>query len=133
MNPVLHKNALDINYSQLLKKYNFDDNIDYLQIDCDPPKTTFEILTKIPFDEYKFAVITFEHDYYTDETKSYKFLSREFLKSKGYVLVGSGISPIENQSFEDWWIHPYLVSNEIINKYINNQETIVADKFMRNI
>lgn len=133
MNPVLHKNALDIDYSQLLKKYNFDDNIDYLQIDCDPPKTTFDILTKIPFDEYKFAVITFEHDYYTDETKSYKFLSREFLTSKGYILVGSGISPIENQSFEDWWVHPDLVSIEIINKYINNQETIVADKFMRNI
>jgi hypothetical protein len=36
---------------------------DYLQLDCDPPSVTYDILTKIPFDEHKFAVITYEHDH----------------------------------------------------------------------
>lgn len=132
-NPIINKNALDIDYNQLLKEYNFGETIDYLQVDCEPPKTTYEIMTKIPFDKYKFAVITFEHDYYADCTKLYKDLSRKFLISKGYVLVGSGISPMEGASFEDWWVHPDLVRHDIIDMFKNNEETTVADKFMRNL
>ena len=38
-----------------------------MQLDCDPAITTYNTLLKIPFDEHKFAVITFEHDHYHDE------------------------------------------------------------------
>ena len=46
--------------------------IDYLQLDCDPPVITYKILLKIPFDKVKFGVITYEHDHYNDITNSYR-------------------------------------------------------------
>lgn len=112
-NSVLKADALTLNYKDLLKEHKFPTNIDYLQVDCEPPKTTYEILTKIPFDEYKFAVITFEHDNYATLEKIYKKKSREFLKSKGYELLVANVGRNNVDDFEDWWIHPDLVNPEI--------------------
>lgn len=112
---VLNQNALDINYEKLINE-NFQETIiDYLQLDIEPARNTYECMLKIPFDKYKFAVITYEHDYYIDVTRSYRQKSRDFLKSKGYVLVVSDISPDGISSFEDWWVHPDLVNERIIN------------------
>ena len=109
-NPVICSDALLINYEKLLCKYFPNQkNVDYLQLDIEPPRNTFEALLSIPFEKYKFAVITYEHDYYVDITKSYKQKSRDYLKSIGYRLVVGDISPDENSPFEDWWIHPDLV------------------------
>jgi tetratricopeptide (TPR) repeat protein len=109
------QDALSINYDELLSEYNFPKNIDYLQLDCDPTDITFEVLKKIPFDKYKFAVITFEHDFYTDS--KYRDLSREYLISKGYELIVDNIAPDRLCSFEDWWIHPDLVDKNIVNNF----------------
>ena len=112
---VLNQNALDVNYEKLLNE-NFQETIiDYLQLDIEPARNTYECMLKIPFDKYKFAVITYEHDYYIDVTRSYRQKSRDFLKSKGYVLVVNDISPDGISSFEDWWVHPDLVDEKIIN------------------
>lgn len=132
-NEVLEANALDLNYDELLRFRRFPKDIDYLQVDCEPLKTTYEILTKIPFDKYRFAVITFEHDYYADTSKLYRGLSREFLLSKGYVLAASNIAFREGSDFEDWWVHPELISREALAVLFNDDDTIkVADKFMLN-
>jgi hypothetical protein len=121
---LLHQNALETNYEQLLKE-NFDGNvIDYLQLDIEPARNTYECMLKIPFDKYKFAVITYEHDYYVDVTRSYREKSREFLISKGYVLVVNDVSPEGTSNFEDWWVHPDLVSPEILNKMKFNKDGI---------
>jgi FkbM family methyltransferase len=112
---LIHDNALTIDYNKLLQE-NFKDNvIDYLQLDIEPARNTYECMLKIPFDEYKFAVITYEHDYYIDITKSYRDKSREFLKSKGYVMIVNDISPDGLSNFEDWWVHPDLVDKKIMN------------------
>lgn len=125
--------AKEINYTYLLESCGMPKNIDYLQLDCDPPSVTYDILYKIPFDKYKFAIITYEHDYYKDETKSYKQKSRDFLKSKGYELVLSNISNKENSDFEDWYIHPELVNLEIVNKIKNiDQEIKIAKNIFLN-
>lgn len=113
----LVNDALTIDYSDLLSSHNFQSNIDYLQLDCDPPKVTFDLLKKIPFDKYKFAVITFEHDFYTDENSKYKELSRDYLISKGYELVINNVAPDRLCSFEDWWIHPDLINKNIVDKF----------------
>jgi len=132
-NPVYLKDATEIDYNEFLSELNIGTDIDYLQLDCEPPATTYEILTKIPFDKYRFAVITFEHDYYADITKSYKDKSREYLKSKGYELVASNIAPDSTSSFEDWWVHPDLVDKEIINIMKNdNNKTKNAEKYILN-
>jgi SAM-dependent methyltransferase len=109
-NPCICEDATKIDYSALLKEKGFPKNIDYLQIDCDPPETSLKVLLNIPFNEYKFAVITFEHDYYTKEDDMVRKASRRILESCGYKLVVGNVSPDENRPFEDWWIHPHLVN-----------------------
>lgn len=119
----LVQDALSINYDELLSKYKFSDNIDYLQLDCEPSDITYEALKKIPFDKYKFAVITFEHDFYTDTNSKYRDLSREFLISKGYELVVNNVAPDRLCSFEDWWVHPDLVDRKTIDSF-----KLISDK-----
>ena len=112
---VLCENALQIDYSKLLEE-NFTENvIDYLQLDIEPARNTYECMLKIPFDKYKFAVITYEHDDYIDITRSCKKKSREFLEERGYVLVVNDVSVDGISTFEDWWVHPDLVDQNIIN------------------
>jgi len=123
----LIENALKINYSELLE----NNIIDYLQIDCDPPSISFEVLQKIPFHTHKFRVITFEHDHYADDTQSIKDKSRKYLQSFGYELVVSNVSPDDYCDYEDWWVHPDLVDRKIINIMKATDDTIKKiDKYI---
>lgn len=123
-NPCLLKDATKVNYETFLSGLGFTNVIDYLQLDCDPPEVTYKILLTIPFETYKFAVITYEHDYYCDETKSFQEKSRKYLESYGYVRVVNNISPDENRSYEDWWVHPDLVDNSILNSMLLIDDTV---------
>jgi len=127
----INENALNVNYEDILNQNFKTKEIDYLQLDIEPAKNTYECMLKIPFDDYKFAVITYEHDYYIDVTRSYREKSREYLKSKGYVLVANDISPEGKSTFEDWWVHPDLVDKKIINimKTVSN-DVINAEDYM---
>lgn len=115
-------NALDVDYNSLIRSVTETDTIDYLQLDCEPSHITYNILLKIPFDKYKFGVITYEHDYYADNTKSYRKKSREFLTNLGYVLVVNDICCDKNKelSFEDWWVHPDLINKRILDIMTDN-------------
>jgi len=106
-NKVIQSDATKINYSELLGDTL---NWDYLQIDCDPPTVSYDVLTKIPFHTHKFAVITFEHDHYADDTQSIREKSRKYLKSFGYELMVNDISPDDYSPYEDWWIYPQLAA-----------------------
>lgn len=121
---VLCNDALTIDYNQLLTKNYEGTIIDYLQLDIEPAKNTYDCMLKIPFDKYKFAVITYEHDYYIDRTQSYREKSRKFLQEKGYILVANDISPDGKSNFEDWWVHPDLIDENILNTMsLVNDET----------
>lgn len=122
-NPCLLKNALSINYESLLSGMDFSETVDYLQLDCDPPEVTYKILLNIPFEKYKFAVITYEHDYYCDETKSFQEKSRKYLESYGYIRVVNNISPDEFRPYEDWWVHPDLIDKNILNEMMFIDDT----------
>ncbi len=113
-NSIFSDDALTVNYKKLFEEHFKTKEIDYLQLDIEPAKNTFECLLSIPFEEYKFAVITYEHDYYVDVTKSYREKSRRYLKMMGYELVVNDISPDGISNFEDWWVHPDLVNPKII-------------------
>ena len=115
-NQILCKDATKINYEKLLDEMNVGTDLDYLQVDCEPSKTTFEILTAIPFEKYRFAVITYEHDHSVDITSSYRDKSRRFLKSYGYELVVKDVAFNDEYTFEDWWIHPDLVNPDIVSQ-----------------
>lgn len=120
-NKVICVDALTINYTDLLTSFSSDSTYGYLQIDCEPPDVSFKILLKIPFNKFKFAAITFEHDYYqTGVPKEYRELSRNYLKAFGYVPVIENVSSIGTAfPYEDWYIHPDLVDINILKSIIN--------------
>jgi len=128
--PIIN-DATKINWEKLdlLKNY---DIIDYLQIDIDPANTSYNVLLSIPFWKNKFRVITFEHDFYTREFDDIREKSRKYLKSFGYELVVSNISPNNNNPYEDWWVHPELVDTRIIDNLKSIKEINYCEDWIYN-
>jgi tetratricopeptide (TPR) repeat protein len=120
----LLQDATNADYDKILSDANLGTDWDYLQLDCEPPSNTFSALQQIPFEKYRFAVITYEHDYYCDDTKLYRDKSRKYLESKGYELVVDNISADDNSPFEDWWMHPDLVDKDVLSMIKSVTNTI---------
>ena len=108
-NDIMLGDATKLNYQKILDNLKSGSDFDYLQLDCEPPAKTLEVLLSIPFNKYRFAVITYEHDYYLDMTRSYREKSRNYLESLGYKLIIGNVSMDDSTPFEDWWIHPELI------------------------
>ena len=115
------EDALTINYSSLFKENNLPINIDYLSVDLEPPYLSLECLFKIPFDEYTFNIITFEVDNNREGDTKRISESREFLKSKGYTLIGSICS-----GQDDVYLHNSLI--ELTNEFTFFDEDIIWTK-----
>ena len=111
---VITADALQIDYNKLLTRSVYD----YLQIDCNPASTSFKVLQRIPFENHKFAVITFEHDNYIDPDRTVKENSRKYLESYGYTMIVNNISEDRWSDFEDWYVHPDLIDKKIIEKML---------------
>jgi len=128
--PIIN-DATKINWEELdLLKNN--DIIDYLQIDIDPANTSYNVLLSIPFWKNKFRVITFEHDFYTREFDDIRDKSRKYLKSFGYELIVSNISPNNNNPYEDWWVHTELVDTKIVNNLKSIKEINYCEDWIYN-
>ena len=91
--------------------------IDYLSLDIDPASVTFTALLNLPFSEYRFSVITYEHDNYTNGAE-FMTKSREFLERHGYLRVISNVLCC-GRDFEDWYVDPSYIENKIYEKYIS--------------
>jgi hypothetical protein len=129
-NPCLQRDATKANYLEILDSQNMGTDFDYLQLDCEPARNTFEALLLIPFEKYRFAVITYEHDWYIDEDKTMRDKSRKYLQMMGYELVVPNISIDKENWFEDWWIHPNLVDPKIIEVLKSSKETNPVNKYI---
>jgi len=115
-------NGQTVDFDQLLS--NMPSVIDYLSIDCDPGFRTFDILQRVPWDRYKFRLITFEHECYA-EGPEIKHASRDFLWSHGYELVANNISDQGIAcDYEDWWAHPDLVDSDRLRLYQSVDDTV---------
>jgi tetratricopeptide (TPR) repeat protein len=114
-NHAICHDALHLDYKPLIETIDNSNNaiIDYLQVDCDPPIVTFEILKKIIETGTKFRVITFEHDNYRDDTHRARIESRQYLETKGYRLVVNDVAFNKFNSFEDWWVLDEVVTDMI--------------------
>ena len=112
LNPVIAADATSLNYRKLFSEFNLPGLIDYLQIDIDPALQSLEALKKIPFEKYKFSVITFEHDRYRANRQIARD-SRKLLKSFGYKLIVKNVKSQKLKPFEDWWIHPELIEKNV--------------------
>ena len=115
----LNKNALEVNYKETFEEYEFPKSIDYLSLDVDT--VSLDVLRILPLDEYRFKVITIEHDGYLYGDK-YREQQRNLLNSYGYLLLCSNVY-VEQPGyegkecpFEDWWIDPSEFDSDLIEK-----------------
>ena len=130
----LLSNALEINYEKYLNEIAIENRIDYLQLDIEPQRNTFDCLKIIPFDKFKFSVITFETDVYIGSIEL-RDESRKYIESMGYVKVVGNICPNNDiWPFEDWYVDPKVIDPEIVNIFKQNEDfNDIAEKFMLNI
>lgn len=113
-NPSLCEDATKFDYRKYFEENDFPKRIDYLQVDIDSgyqengrplgnPAQSLLGLIALPLSEYRFNVITFEHDasnYY--KLNSVRDAQREILDALGYSLV-------KRWGYEDWWIDPEIM------------------------
>lgn len=112
----INADATKIDYFNTLSKIGLPAIIDYLSLDIDTQST--EVLKLLPFDIYRFRIITIEHDFYIHGDK-YRSPQRRILTINGYTLLCSNVlippSPDTKPDcpFEDWWIYKDLVDTNL--------------------
>lgn len=130
----LNENALEVDYKKVFEEYEFPKSIDYLSLDVDT--VSLNVLRVLPLDEYRFKVITIEHDGYLYGDK-YREQQRGLLQSHGYLLLCSNVY-VEQPGyegkefpFEDWWIDPSEFTEELIEKIKcdNTLPSVIISKF----
>jgi len=87
------------------------------------------------FNDYKFGVITFEHDSYRGNFYDTKEKSRKMFKDKGYILLFKDVKVFfegQYRIFEDWYVHPDIVDNEYITK-LKTTESLTCEEIITKI
>ena len=118
--------ALSIDYKKAMQMWfgNNSGRVDYLQLDIDPSINTLTVLKKLPHEDFRFSVITFETDAYTGDLRA-RDESRMILSSLGYELIGADVSVLFKDisptpiAFEDWWVDPLVISSLKVGALIN--------------
>lgn len=95
--------------------------MDYLSVDID--ENSALALKKLPLDDYRFNVITIEHDAYRFND-SLRNEEREILLGSNYILLfpnvlvplGCGMGP--DLPFEDWWVNPAAFNVDQLSKLV---------------
>jgi hypothetical protein len=113
-NPCITADALTFDYKEYFKQNDFPKQIDFLQVDVDSgydkegnsvgsPAQSLLALIALPLNEYRFSVITFEHDCLIEyKNTTVRDAQREILHHLGYKLVGRSFH-------EDWWVDPKVI------------------------
>ena len=114
-NAIVLADATTLDYRLELREHKMPRNMGYLSIDIEPAAQSLRALEKIPFERYKFAAVTFEHDAYR-EGNAVRDRSRDILSQAGYVLWLGDVTCFPFQNFEDWWVSPDLIGqSEVAN------------------
>jgi hypothetical protein len=135
----IFQDARTIDYNKILKENNFPNKMDYLQIDLEVNNKstidTLELLNNTIFSEYKFSIVTFEHDIYKGDYFNTRERSREIFLENGYIIVFPDVKNVGNK-FEDWYVHPENIDMNFVNKIITNkslEHTEIIEKIYKNI
>lgn len=115
-NPCLCADATTLDYAKMLAAHGFPRQIDYLSVDIDPASVTYQALTRVPHADYRFSVITYEHDMYESGTE-YMLKSRAYLENLGYVRVVSNVR-CRGRDFEDWYVDPAVVPSSVYQPFV---------------
>ena len=113
-NKAICADLVKTNITDILIENNAPEIIDYLSMDLDD-EAALPCIKNFNFDKFKIKCMTFEHDEYL-RGDGMKNASREFLESKGLKPVCKDVTIFNGKSFEDWYVNPELVSEEIYKK-----------------
>ncbi len=116
-NKCICADATKFDYKSLFDERKYPKQIDYLQLDCDPPQITLECLKKLPIEDYRFSVITFETDLYAGG-QDVQIEHWKILTSLGYQRVVKNIKN-EGNPYEDWWIDPLVIGEHMWKQFLN--------------
>lgn len=123
--------ATQLDYSLLLyssPKFRETNRIDYLQIDIEPATNTFKCLQRLPLDDYRFSVITYETDIYDKEIsketlESIQEESRDIFMGFGYILVNGNVENIGGDPFENWYLDAEYFDLKTIKKFLREDDS----------
>ena len=121
-NKCICTDATSFDYKSLFEERNYPKQIDYLQLDIDPCEATFHALKQIPFDDYRFSVITYEHELYRASANGcgiddiWQKESAKIFEKNGYERVIKNVANMGNP-YEDWWVDPKVIDRAIIDKF----------------
>ncbi|MFD3394343.1 hypothetical protein U0R10_06900 [Aquirufa sp. OSTEICH-129V] len=115
-NPCICGDATTMDYNGIFLNMNLPKQIDYLQLDIEPAEQTLKALLALPLNEYRFSVITYEHDRYKSGDDCMR-QSREILENLGYKLVVQNVR-VNGLDFEDWYVDPLVIKPEAYSKYL---------------
>lgn len=122
-NPCIAADAITFDYEKAFKDFDAPKQIDYLQLDIEPAPNTLECLYRIPMN-YRYSVITFEHDLYANPEKhlAVQNSAREYLFNYGYKLIVSNVYAPKNRPspFEDWFVDPEVVSEDFYKNFVSS-------------
>lgn len=107
------ENSTQMNYEKVLETFPRD--MDYLQMNleihgCSALQTLVKLNEGV-LQHHRFAVVTFQHDAYRKMSyvNGTRDKSRTIFHSLGYILLYADVN-----AFEDWYVHPDLVSPAIL-------------------
>ena len=114
-NKCIATDALTFDYKKYFEENNFPKVIDYLQIDIDGHDDGLCLLAllALPMLQYKFRVITIEHDLCVNfKREGMRNAQREVLHSLGYRLSAQ-------LDGEDWWVYEQELPRPIYGGQVN--------------
>ena len=102
--------ASQVNFKDLFKQNCIEQHVDFLRINAD--NASLVTLENIPFNEYEFSIIQIQHNecWWGSDLKD---KTRKILKEIGYILLVPNVAVDETNAYEDWWVHPGFVNQNM--------------------
>ena len=118
----IQMDALVGDFRAIYKEHKIPAVVDYLTHDLEGDGDRYKGLIRMPFDDYEYKVITIEHDAYRGYDLTERQPQREFLQSKGYLLVAADVRSHAGDVQEDWWVHPSHIPGELYGPFISESQ-----------
>lgn len=115
---IILADAATLDYSALFKQLCLEEHTDFLRFNAEG--ASLEALKRIPFNQYEFSVIQFQHNacWWGPE---FRAESRKILSKIGYVLLVPDVAVNQKDAYEDWWVHPAIAKTH---KYMQGKNGI---------
>ena len=114
--------ALAGDFQTIYEKHKIPAVVDYLTHDLEGDGDRYKGLIRMPFDDHEYKVITIENDAYRGYDLTERQPQREFLQSKGYLLVAADVRSHAGDVQEDWWVHPNHIPSEIYGPFMSESQ-----------